>query len=68
MLLKEIKKFRLLRKVVLIPILLLGILGLIIPIIPGLVFIYVFLVLINPEMADLIKDKCKDFLAFLSSI
>ena len=65
MLVDEVKKSRTLRKFFLIPILIIGLIGLLIPIIPGLLFIYIFLVLVNPDIADLIKDKAKDLIVKL---
>ena len=65
MLVDEVKKSRTLRKFFLIPILIIGLIGLLIPIIPGLLFIYIFLVLVNPDIADLVKDKAKDLIVKL---
>ena len=61
MLLDEVKKSRGLRKLLLIPILIIGLFGLLIPVLPGLLFIYLFLMLVNPDIAEIIKNKTKDF-------
>lgn len=56
-LINEILAFRKLRNWLIIPLLVLGAIGIILPILPGLLLIFTGLVLWKPELADKIKAE-----------
>jgi uncharacterized protein YqgC (DUF456 family) len=56
-LIKEILAFRKLRNWLIIPLLTIGCIGIILPILPGLLLIFTGLVLWKPELADKIKTE-----------
>ena len=56
-LIDRIMKFRKWRIWIAIPLIILGVIGLVLPILPGLAFIFLGIVLISPGLADIIKEK-----------
>ena len=56
-LIDRIMKFRKLRNWIAIPLIIIGVVSLALPILPGLAFIFLGIVLINPGLAYTIKDK-----------
>jgi len=60
---KEILKFSKTKKLVAIPLLLLGILGLFLPVIPGLALIFLAVFLLLPKESEKLLDKIKKTIA-----
>jgi len=56
-LIEQLESFRKWRNWIAIPLIALGILSLLLPILPGVLIIFLGIMLFNPELADRIKDK-----------
>ncbi len=53
---KKILNFEKWRELWIAPLIILGVIGLIIPVLPGLLILYIAIVLIDPDRADRIKN------------
>ncbi len=53
----QIMKFRKLRKWLGLPLVLLGLVGLLVPVIPGIIFLVLGIIFINPSLGDKISEK-----------
>lgn len=56
-LIRQLDSFRKWRNWIAIPLIVVGVISLMLPILPGLAFLFLGIMLINPELADRIKDK-----------
>ena len=56
-LIRQLDSFRKWRNWIAIPLIVVGVISLLLPILPGLVFLFLGIMLINPDLADRIKDK-----------
>jgi len=56
-LIKQLESFRKWRNWIAMPLIALGVLSLLLPILPGVLIIFLGIMLFNPELADRIKDK-----------
>lgn len=56
-LIKQLESFRKWRNWIAIPLIALGVVSLLLPVIPGLLIIFLGIMLVNPDLADRIKDK-----------
>ncbi len=53
----QIMKFRKLRKWLGLPLILFGLVGLLVPVIPGIIFLVLGIIFINPSLGDKISEK-----------
>ena len=58
-LINEIMTFSKWRNWIAIPLIILGIAGLILPVLPGLAILFIGILLINPDLASSLKDKIR---------
>lgn len=56
-LIRQLDSFRKWRNWIAIPLIVVGVISLMLPILPGLAFLFFGIMLIKPELADRIKDK-----------
>lgn len=56
-LIKQLESFRKWRNWIAIPLIVIGIISLLLPVLPGLLIIFLGIMLVNPDFADRIKDK-----------
>ena len=56
-LIEQLKSFRKWRNWIAIPLIAIGVISLLLPILPGILIIFLGIMLINPELADRISEK-----------
>ena len=56
-LIEQLKSFRKWRNWIAIPLIAIGVISLLLPILPGILIIFLGIMLINPELADRIREK-----------
>jgi len=56
-LIKQLESFRKWRNWIAVPLIAIGVIGLLLPILPGFLIIFLGIILLNPELADRIKEK-----------
>jgi len=66
-LISRISSFRKWRNYIAIPLILLGVISLALPILPGLAIIFIGVVLINPDLADRVRNRIMDIYHSLRS-
>ena len=56
-LIEQLKSFRKWRNWIAIPLIAIGVISLLLPVLPGILIIFLGIMLINPELADRIREK-----------
>lgn len=60
-LIEQLESFRKWRNWIAIPLIVIGVMSLLLPVLPGLLIIFLGIMLINPDLADSIREKLTNF-------